>query len=346
MPLFWLAPASDTQSKRTENGMKLRLIASLILISGLGHAALAQKSAIPPGPPVLVFGGEYHAANCPKLKGQTPTTMSLADAMRSGAAPGPCGVCQPNDDPVVGTFARTYAVAITREMETARTAAAAAQAAAAAERVRLRDNAERERIAEARSKAEAELKRREAEPLVRVTESQARAMLTETAQRSQNDPDVFAALFFKAVAKSAPEFKGPRIVTSSAALEIVVSGPLGFFFAEAREHIRKLEPLVPPPAWSPGVHLRISPQQIDAPDIEKIIVQRNGTAVEALRSSLAVRELVSRSGEKRMIHSGEVTYPLSAFEPGVDVTVTVIAVPASGSNIMRTFGPIDLRGIQ
>jgi hypothetical protein len=323
---------------------KSYLIVSLMLIAGLGCAALAQTSSIPPGPSVLVLDGEYHAAHCPKLTGHEPKTMGLADAMRSGA--GPCHVCQPNDDSAVGTFARTYAVAIGREMEAARRDAEAARAAVTAERARLREKAENERIAEVRSKAEAELKRREAEPLVRVTESQARAILTEAARQSQNDRDAFSPVFLVAVAKFAPEFKGPQIVTSSAALEVVVSGPLGYFLAAARERIRKYEPLVPAPAWSPGVHIVITPQQTDAPDIEKVIVQRNGNTIEALRSSLAVHELVSRTGAKRMIHGGEVTYPLSAFEPGVDVMVTVTAIPASGSNITRRFGPIDLRAIQ
>jgi hypothetical protein len=153
-------------------------------------------------------------------------------------------------------------------------------------------------------------------------------------------------VFLVAAAKFAPEFKGPQIVTSSAALEVVVSGPLGYFFAAARERFRKYEPLAPPPVWAPGVHIVITPQQGDAPDIEKVVVQRNGTTVEPLRSSLAVRELVSRTGARRMIHGGEVIYPVSAFEPGVDVIVTVSAIPASGPTITRRFGPIDLRAIQ
>jgi hypothetical protein len=320
------------------------LMVSMIVILGLGFVALAQTPSVPPGPSVLVLDGDYHAANCPRLNGREPKTMGLADAIRSGA--GPCRVCQPNDDRAVGTFARTYAVAIGREMEAARREAAAARAAAIAEAARLREKAENERIAEVRSKAEADLKRREAEPLVRVTESQARDILTEAARQTQNDREAFSPVFIVTAAKIVPEFKGPQIVTSSPALEVAVSGPLGYFFAAARERFRKLEPLVPPPVWSPGVHIVITPQQGDAPDIEKVIVQRNGTTVEALRSSLTVRELVSRTGARRMIHSGEVTYPLSAFEPGVDVMVTVSAVPASGPPITRRFGPIDLRAIQ
>lgn len=336
--------------------MKLRALLSLMLaLVVVSIDLLAQGSSIPPGPPVLVFGGEYHAAGCAKLNGQAPTTVLLADAMRSGA--GPCGVCRPNDDKAVGTFARTYAVAIGRELE-------AARAIVAAERKRLADEAERKRAetarveaeaerkrkdteaVAARAKAEADRKRKEAEPLVRVTESQARAMVTDASVRAKNDVDAFSASFFSAVAKIAPDFRGPQMIVRSEALNIVISGPLGQLFAEARERVRKFEPLIPPPTWSPAIHILIDPQQIDAPDIEKVIVQRNGTAVAASRTALVVREMVTRIGAKRMIHSGEVTYPLSAFEPGAGVTVTIIAIPASGSNITRTLGSLELRAIQ
>ena len=93
--------------------------------------------------------------------------------------------------------------------------------------------------------------------------------------------------------------------------------------------------------WASGVHILVNPSRIDAPDIEKIVVQRNGNLVAATRATLAPHELATATGAKRMIHSGDVIYPLSAFEPGLDVSVTVIAIPASGSNITRTFDALE-----
>src|SRR5258708_31446127 len=164
--------------------------------------AFAQTSTIPPGPSVLVFDGQYHIAGCSKLKGQSPKTMSLADAIRAGI--GPCDVCAPNDhDNAIRSFVVNYTVAISREMEPARLAAAAerrrladeaaaverkrteaAAAAAAAEGKRRADAAAAERAGERKrveAAAVAERKRKEAEPLVRVTELQARAVLVGSA---------------------------------------------------------------------------------------------------------------------------------------------------------------------
>jgi hypothetical protein len=125
-----------------------------------------------------------------------------------------------------------------------------------------------------------------------------------------------------------------------------ISGPLGLFFSEARERVRKFEPLVPVPRWSPAIHILIDATQINAPDIEKIVVLRNGNAVPPVRTELTMHEMVAVMGAKRMIHEGQVTYPLEAFAPGAGVAVTVIAVPASGSNLTRTFTSTELRAIQ
>jgi hypothetical protein len=198
----------------------------------------------------------------------------------------------------------------------------------------------------ARARAEDDRKRKEAEPLVRVNEAQARAILVDASSRAKNDVDAFNSAFFGAVEKIAPDFRGPKVISQSEALSILVAGPLGYIFAEARERVRKFESLTPPPRWSDGIHIIVQPKQIDAPNIEKFVVQRNGNAVASLRTSLVVSEMASRMGAKRMIHGGEVTYPLSAFEPGAGVNVKVIAIPASGSNLIRTFSSLELRGIQ
>jgi hypothetical protein len=182
--------------------------------------------------------------------------------------------------------------------------------------------------------------------LVRVSEAQARAILADASTRAKNDVDLFSSSFFGAVARIAPDFRGPKVISQSEALSVLISGPLGYIFAEARERVRKFESLIPPPKWSDGIHIIVQPKQIDAPDIEKFVVQRNGNVVAPLRTALVVSEMSTRMGAKRMIHGGEVTYPLSAFEPGAGVNVKVIAIPASGSNISRTFSSLELRGIQ
>lgn len=68
--------------------------------------------------------------------------------------------------------------------------------------------------------------------------------------------------------------------------------------------------------------------------------------MQPLRTTLVPRQMVTRIGAKEVIHSGEVVYPLSAFAPGAGVTVTVVAIPASGPNITKIFDSLELRTIQ
>lgn len=340
--------------------MNLRSLLFLMCVVAISVAVEAQAPSIPPGPTVLVLDGDYHLEACTRLYSafvnkESPVTMSLADAMRQGA--GPCRLCRPNTNKEIGAFVANYTGAISREMAAVREAGGAERRrladieaqtrieAARAEADAARANAESAAVA-ARAKAEADRKRREAEPLIRVTNSQARAILSDAGPKAKNDVATFVALFVASLAKLAPDFKGPQSIADSDGLSIFISGPLGNFFAEARERVRKFEPLVPPPVWSAYVQILVSPDRIDAPDIEKIIVQRNGSVIAPIRTALVMRELVTAIGAKRMIHSGTVTYPVSAFEPGAGVTVTVIAIPASGSNITRTFDSIELRAIQ
>jgi hypothetical protein len=83
-----------------------------------------------------------------------------------------------------------------------------------------------------------------------------------------------------------------------------------------------------------AVRIQVEPSRIDGPDIIKIIVERDGKTIEPLSNTLAPKELVTRLGAKVVLHSGVVTYPCSAFAEGATVTIT--AIPESGSNLTRT----------
>ena len=80
-----------------------------------------------------------------------------------------------------------------------------------------------------------------------------------------------------------------------------------------------------------AVAVMIEPKELGAPDIIKVVVQRDGQIVEPLASTLLPREFKSRMGAVQVIHSGMVTYSLSAFAPSGTVIVT--AIPESGQNL-------------
>jgi hypothetical protein len=90
----------------------------------------------------------------------------------------------------------------------------------------------------------------------------------------------------------------------------------------------------------PGFVVQVEPQQIDAADIIKLVVQRDGVAVAPLSGKLEPRSLKTRMGAERVIHAGTLFFPCSAFAAGATVTIT--AIPESGANIVTRVTSEDL----
>lgn len=122
------------------------------------------------------------------------------------------------------------------------------------------------------------------------------------------------------------------LISYSEELSVIAFWPYDTFRTSLLEAIRKKEPIstgiVPL-----GVRIVVSPSRIDAPDIEKIVVERDGKTISPIATTLRSTELATRLGAKRMIHAGEVTYACSAFAPGAFVTVT--AIPTAGENLVK-----------
>lgn len=186
-----------------------------------------------------------------------------------------------------------------------------------------------------------------AKPLI--TEAQAREWGAYAVAQAKGNPDIFQEKFrslarIVAPSYSADPFYGPAVtIHQSDELRIAVVGPVAMFQLAMSERVRKIESTGDVP-WSSGVDVMVSPQQIDAPDIEKIVVQRNGATTLPLVNGLIRSELQTRIGAKRLIQQGGVTYPISAFLLGTEVTV--IAIPASGSNIVMVLKDPTLKMIQ
>jgi hypothetical protein len=81
----------------------------------------------------------------------------------------------------------------------------------------------------------------------------------------------------------------------------------------------------------PGVAITIAPNSIDAPDIVKVIVERDGKEVAPITNGIKPTTVETRLGAKATLHSGVAVYPCSAFDLGGRVRVTLI--PESGNNV-------------
>jgi len=122
-------------------------------------------------------------------------------------------------------------------------------------------------------------------------------------------------------------------------LLFTIAFPARLYRFSLSEALRKREPLTSASAPS-DVQVDVRPTQIDAPNIEKVILERNGAVVPALSNTLAPHVMITRLGAKEVINGGRLTYPCSAFFPGARVTVT--GIPTVGGNIVQGFSDDEL----
>lgn len=91
------------------------------------------------------------------------------------------------------------------------------------------------------------------------------------------------------------------------------------------------------------IRIVVSPSRIDAPDIVRVIVERDGKPISATMNTLKPTAMTTRMGAKAVIRSGVINFNCQAFAPGA--VVSVIAIPESGTNLERIYSSRELKVI-
>lgn len=176
-----------------------------------------------------------------------------------------------------------------------------------------------------------------AKPPVQITGDALQILAREAVQevKGSSDPEsaVGVALGSRAIAKWGPIQESPFRLHTSDDIMIVVSTPYSSFLAELSERVRLMESTDRIP-FDPNFSIVVEPLKIDAPDIVKVVVERDGVIVQPLSVDLPTKTFNSRNGARVILHAGSVTYPPPAFAPGTTVRIT--AIPSEGSNIRET----------
>lgn len=166
-----------------------------------------------------------------------------------------------------------------------------------------------------------------------ITEDRVRNIVAGAVVNHRNERDILKAV------DTAVQGGGPKISTSAVTLHatedamLLLISPYTMYRTRLSEALRKMEPL-DRLEWTNGYMVTVYPRQIDAPDFERIVVQRAGAVVEPTAIELKPQPMKTRMGAERIIHAGFVMYPCAAFTPDTDVTIT--AIPRSGHNVVAT----------
>jgi hypothetical protein len=322
----------------------LPLASILWLCAFVGASGQAQVAQIPSGPSVRVSDNWYHLEDCTIAVGRQAPSIPLAEALRRSHRA--CPICEPlRHRPEWAEFVKAHGETIKAEVK-------AKAEAEAAEAIRKKEAEEAERVRRL-AELESERKKKETAPVVRLTEQETRDIAQAALAESGGDPAQFQSRFRARIRERSPDYAGPQIVHGSPLLKIMAAGPVTKFELAVMDRLQKR---LPPAgaAWSPDVSISVQPESPDAPDIKQVVVQRSDalrptgaeTTATMLGSTLAPRRLPGAPVGSKAVTAGDVTFPLSAFEPGDGVIVRVIAVQAAGPNLSRTFTLMALRLIQ
>jgi hypothetical protein len=126
-------------------------------------------------------------------------------------------------------------------------------------------------------------------------------------------------------------------------LSIVLSTPFMTYRRTLAEYLRMGDPLAKIP-WIGSAVVNVGPMQLGAPDITRVVVERNGKPVAPSDNLLKPMTFTNGSGDSAVIHAGDVRFPMSAFAPGA--TVIVSAIPATGEPFAVTLEDSQLQTLK
>jgi hypothetical protein len=167
-----------------------------------------------------------------------------------------------------------------------------------------------------------------------MTAARVRALTREAAAEARGDKNEMVLALDRRFRARWGDFESfPVSIVRREDLTITLSTPYMTYRWALAEHLRMGGPLGGIPWIESGV-VTVGPDRIGAPDITRVVVDRDGKAVPPLESLLKAMSFTNGSGETAVIHAGEVRFPMSAFAPGAAVTLT--AVPHAGASFVFT----------
>jgi hypothetical protein len=163
-----------------------------------------------------------------------------------------------------------------------------------------------------------------------MTAAAVRAMTKEAESAARGDKnEVVLGLDSRVRARWGDFESFPITIVRREDLSIVLSTPFMTYRRALAEYLRMGDSLDRLP-WIPTAVISISPSRLEAPDILRVIVERNGKEIPAAENLLKPMSFTNGSGDSATIHAGEVRFPMTAFAAGGPVKIS--AVPAKGDS--------------
>jgi len=161
-----------------------------------------------------------------------------------------------------------------------------------------------------------------------VSESRVRSLAREAEAEGRGDKTEIVLALDRRFRQRFGDFESfPITIVRRDDLSIVLSTPFMTYRRALAEYLRMNDPLSKIP-WIPTAVVNVGPLQLGAPDITRVVVERNGKPIVPSENLLKPMSFTNGNGDTAVIHAGDVRFPMSALAPGA--TVRVLAVPKAG----------------
>jgi hypothetical protein len=179
-----------------------------------------------------------------------------------------------------------------------------------------------------------------AQPREVIQESSVREMAGQAAREAKGDATELVLALDRRVRGRWGDFESfPVSIVRSDDLLVSLTAPYMSFRNSVIDMLRTGRP-INRAVWVNAVIVAVTPQRLGGPDIESVVVSRNGRPVEPVKSSLRPMRFSSGTGEEGVLHAGDISFPTATFSTGARVAVTL--TPHLSDPIVRTFTDYEL----
>ena len=180
-----------------------------------------------------------------------------------------------------------------------------------------------------------------------ISPSAVRSLTRQATAEARGDSDLLVLGLDRRVRARWGSFESfPVRIVARDDLSVTLSTPFMNYRKALIEHLLTRQPLDRLP-WLENAIVSVTPERLDAPDITEVVMTRDGRAVAPLagtKNPLRPMTFQNGQGQTSMLHSGDVHFPMKAFEPGAAVTIS--AVPREGERMTLTLDDSTLRELR
>jgi hypothetical protein len=161
-----------------------------------------------------------------------------------------------------------------------------------------------------------------------ITESRVRSLAREAEAEGRGDKTEVVLALDRRFRDRFGDFESfPITIVRRDDLSVVLSTPFMTYRRALAEYLRMNDPLAKIP-WIPTAVINVGPLQLGAPDIVRVVVERDGKPIAPSANLLKPMSFANGNGDTAVIHAGDVRFPMSALAPGA--AVRILAIPKAG----------------